>query len=91
MLPLHLFRIPAFTGVQLGVVRDRRRRMFALFLYLTLYLQNILGLSPLEAGAALPAADGRLVLRRAARGRAAHRGCQPRCLLAAGSLLAGSA
>ena len=49
MLPLHLFRIPAFTGVQLASFAISGS-MFALFLYLTLYLQNILGLSPLEAG-----------------------------------------
>ena len=50
MLPLRLFRIPAFTGVQLAAF-GISASMFALFLYLTLYMQNILGLSPLEAGA----------------------------------------
>ncbi len=49
MLPLSLFRIPSFTGVQLGAFAIAGSQ-FALFLYLTLYLQNILGLSPLEAG-----------------------------------------
>ena len=49
MLPLRLFRIPAFTGVQLASFAISAS-MFALFLYLTLYMQNILGLSPLEAG-----------------------------------------
>jgi EmrB/QacA subfamily drug resistance transporter len=49
MLPLRLFRIPAFTGVQLAAF-GISASMFALFLYLTLYMQNILGLSPLEAG-----------------------------------------
>ena len=49
MLPLSLFRIPSFTGVQLGAFAIAASQ-FALFLYLTLYLQNILGLSPLEAG-----------------------------------------
>jgi EmrB/QacA subfamily drug resistance transporter len=49
MLPLRLFRIPAFTGVQLAAFAISAS-MFALFLYMTLYLQNILGLSPLEAG-----------------------------------------
>ena len=49
MLPLRLFRIPAFTGVQLASFAISGS-MFALFLYLTLYMQNILGLSPLEAG-----------------------------------------
>jgi predicted MFS family arabinose efflux permease len=49
MLPLRLFRIPTFTGVQLASFAISGS-MFALFLYLTLYMQNILGLSPLEAG-----------------------------------------
>jgi EmrB/QacA subfamily drug resistance transporter len=49
MLPLGLFRRPAFTGVQLAAFA-LSGSMFSLFLYLTLYLQNYLGLSPLEAG-----------------------------------------
>jgi EmrB/QacA subfamily drug resistance transporter len=49
MLPLHLFRRPAFTGVQLAAFAVSGS-MFALFLYLTLYLQNYLGYSPFEAG-----------------------------------------
>jgi EmrB/QacA subfamily drug resistance transporter len=49
MLPLGLFRRPAFTGVQLGAF-GISASLFALFLYLTLYLQDVLGLSPLQAG-----------------------------------------
>ena len=49
MLPLHLFRRPAFTGVQLAAF-GLSGAMFAMFLYLTLYLQNYLGHSPFEAG-----------------------------------------
>src|ERR687897_707035 len=49
MLPLGLFKLPSFTGVQLAAFAVSGS-MFALFLYLTLYLQNYLGLSPLEAG-----------------------------------------
>jgi EmrB/QacA subfamily drug resistance transporter len=49
MLPLGLFKRPAFTGVQLAAFAVSGS-MFALFLYLTLYLQNYLGHSPLEAG-----------------------------------------
>jgi len=49
MLPLGLFKRPAFTGVQLAAFAISGS-MFALFLYLTLYLQNVLGYSPLEAG-----------------------------------------
>ncbi|MBD0283501.1 MAG: MFS transporter [Thermoleophilaceae bacterium] len=49
MLPLRFFRKPAFTGVQLAAL-GVSASMFALFLYITFYLQNYLGHSPLEAG-----------------------------------------
>jgi predicted MFS family arabinose efflux permease len=49
MLPLGLFRGRAFTGVQFAAFAISGSA-FALFLYLTLYLQNYLGYSPLEAG-----------------------------------------
>jgi EmrB/QacA subfamily drug resistance transporter len=49
MLPLGLFRRRAFTGVQLAAFAISGS-LFAVFLYLTLYLQNHLGLSPFEAG-----------------------------------------
>jgi EmrB/QacA subfamily drug resistance transporter len=49
MLPLGLFRRRAFTGVQLAAFAVSGS-IFALFLYLTLYLQSYLGLSPYEAG-----------------------------------------
>jgi MFS family permease len=49
MLPLGLFRRLSFTGVQLAAFAISSS-MFALFLYLTLYLQNYLGHSPLQAG-----------------------------------------
>jgi EmrB/QacA subfamily drug resistance transporter len=49
MLPLALFKRRTFVGVQLAAF-TLSSSMFALFLYLTLYLQNYLGHSPLEAG-----------------------------------------
>jgi EmrB/QacA subfamily drug resistance transporter len=49
MLPLGLFRNRTFTGVQLAAA-GISASMFALFLYLTFYLQGFLGLEPLEAG-----------------------------------------
>ena len=49
MLPLELFKRPAFTGVQLAAFAVSGS-MFALFLYLTLYLQNFLGYSAVDAG-----------------------------------------
>jgi EmrB/QacA subfamily drug resistance transporter len=49
MLPLRLFRNHAFTGVQLAAFAVSAS-MFALFLYLTLYLQQFLGYSAIDAG-----------------------------------------
>jgi EmrB/QacA subfamily drug resistance transporter len=49
MLPLGFFRRRAFTGVQLAAFAVSGS-MFALFLYLTLYLQSFLGMSPVQAG-----------------------------------------
>jgi EmrB/QacA subfamily drug resistance transporter len=49
MLDLSLFRVPAFGGVSI-VAWALSAGMFAMFLYLTLYVQDILGYSPLQAG-----------------------------------------
>jgi EmrB/QacA subfamily drug resistance transporter len=49
MLPLHLFRNPSFTGAQVGAF-GISASLFAMWLYMTLYLQQILGLSAIEAG-----------------------------------------
>jgi EmrB/QacA subfamily drug resistance transporter len=49
MLDLHLFRVPTFTGAQI-VAFSIHASMFSMFLYLTLYMQNVLGYSPFEAG-----------------------------------------
>jgi len=49
MLPLGLFRSPAFTGAQITAFA-LSGSMFALFLYITLYMQEIEHLSPLQAG-----------------------------------------
>jgi EmrB/QacA subfamily drug resistance transporter len=49
MLPLGLFTRPSFTGVQLAAFAVSGS-LLAMFLYLTLYLQNYLGFSPLAAG-----------------------------------------
>jgi EmrB/QacA subfamily drug resistance transporter len=49
MLDLALFRRPAFCGANI-VAFSLSASMFAMFLYLTLYIQNVLGYSPLQAG-----------------------------------------
>ena len=62
MLPLGLFRSGAFTGVQIAAFAVSAS-MFSLFLYLTLYLQNFLGYSAIEAGLRyLPITVGAFVL-----------------------------
>jgi MFS family permease len=51
MLPLSMFRNRAFTGAQIAAFAISAS-FFAVFLYSTLYLQSILGLSAIEAGLA---------------------------------------
>ncbi len=49
MLELSLFRRPAFSGASI-VAFSLSGSFFAMFLYLTLYIQDVLGYSPLQAG-----------------------------------------
>ncbi len=49
MLDLRLFRKPAFNGVS-AVAFGLSAGMFAMFLYLTIYMQGVLDFSPLETG-----------------------------------------
>jgi EmrB/QacA subfamily drug resistance transporter len=49
MLDIQLFRKPTFVGAQ-EIAFVISAGMFAQFLYLTLYLQNVLGYSPIAAG-----------------------------------------
>jgi EmrB/QacA subfamily drug resistance transporter len=49
MLDLKLFRNPTFVGASI-VAFALSASMFAMFLYLTLFMQNILGFGPLDAG-----------------------------------------
>jgi EmrB/QacA subfamily drug resistance transporter len=51
MLPLELFRNGTYTGANL-VVLLVALAMFGVFFFLSLYMQNILGYSPVQAGAA---------------------------------------
>ncbi|HKI91825.1 MAG TPA: MFS transporter [Gaiellaceae bacterium] len=49
MFDLGLFRVPTFTGAQI-VAFAISASIFSQFLYLALYLQNVLGYSPIGAG-----------------------------------------
>lgn len=51
MLPLGLFRIPSFTGAQIAAF-SISASLFAVYIYATIYLQQVIGLSPIEAGLA---------------------------------------
>ena len=64
MLDLTLFPKPAFAGATI-VAFAISASMFSMFLYLTLYIQDVLGYGPLQAGPALPAGHVAVVLRRA--------------------------
>ena len=49
LLDLSLFRKPAFTGVTIAGFA-LSASIFSMFLYITLFFQNVLGYSPLQAG-----------------------------------------
>lgn len=49
MLPLEMFRNRSFTGAQIAAFAISVS-LFSVFLYTTIYLQSVLGLSPIEAG-----------------------------------------
>jgi EmrB/QacA subfamily drug resistance transporter len=51
MLPLHLFRRGMFSGAN-AIALLLSFAMFGLFFFVSLYLQNVLAYSPIEAGAA---------------------------------------
>jgi EmrB/QacA subfamily drug resistance transporter len=61
MLDLSLFRRPAFAGASI-VAFTLSASIFAMFLYLTLYLQNILGISPFGAGLRLLTLSGAILV-----------------------------
>jgi EmrB/QacA subfamily drug resistance transporter len=68
MLDLTLFRRPAFGGASL-VAFTLSASIFAMFLYITLYLQDLLGLSPLAAGLRLLTLSGAILIVAAIAGR----------------------
>ena len=88
MLPLRLFRDGAFSGAQVAAF-GISASLFAMWLYMTLYLQQILGLSAIEAGLVyLPGT----ILNFAVAGAMATVGQRvaPRTLLAVGLALVGA-
>ena len=68
MFDLSLFRRPAFVGASV-VAFGLSGSIFALFLYITLYLQDLLGLSPLAAGLRLITLSGAILIVSAIAGR----------------------
>ncbi len=85
MLDLALFRSPAFVGVSLATFAIGAG-MFALFPYLSIYLQEILGYSPLGAGLRfLPLTVFVFVVPLVSRGLAPR--ASPRWLLSGGLVL----
>jgi predicted MFS family arabinose efflux permease len=82
MFDLTLFRKPTFGGVSIGAFA-LSASLFAMFLYITLYFQNILGYSPLQTGVRfLPVTGIGLLLAPVAGRLAAH--MSPRWFLGGG-------
>ena len=68
MLDLALFRVPAFAGAAI-VAFAVSASIFSMFLYLTLYLQDVLDLSPLQAGLRFLTLSGVILVAAAIAGR----------------------
>jgi EmrB/QacA subfamily drug resistance transporter len=86
MLPLSLFRSGAFTGAQ-ATAFAISASYFAIFLYATIYLQQVLGLSAVEAGLVyLPSTLIMLVVS-GATAQLTEKGVHPGMLISGGLLL----
>ncbi|HEX2309034.1 MAG TPA: MFS transporter [Jatrophihabitantaceae bacterium] len=68
MFDLSLFRLPTFTGGAVAAF-GLSGSIFAMFLYLVLYLQDILGLTPLGTGTRLLVVSGAILVTSAIAGR----------------------
>jgi len=68
MFDLSLFRKPTFAGGSIAAFA-LSAGLFALFLYLTLYLQDVLGLSPLQTGLRFLVLSGGILLTSTVSGR----------------------
>ncbi|HEY6525181.1 MAG TPA: MFS transporter [Solirubrobacteraceae bacterium] len=87
MFDLNLFRKPTFTGGLIAAFA-LSAGLFALFLYLTLYLQDILGYSALQTGLRFLVLSGAILLTSTAAGRATST-VPIRFLIAPGLLMVG--
>jgi EmrB/QacA subfamily drug resistance transporter len=85
MLPLELFRNPTYTGANL-VILLVALAMFGVFFFVSLYMQNILGYSAVQTGAAFLPMTILIILIAPIAGRASDR-IGSRGLLTAGMIL----
>ena len=85
MLPLSLFRSGAFTGAQLTAFAISAS-FFAVFLYATIYMQHVLGLSAIEAGLVYLPSTMTILFVSAATAQLAEK-VHPGALISAGLLL----
>ena len=86
MLPLGLFRRGSFTGAQVAAFAISAS-MFAVYIYATLYLQSVLGLSAVEAGLVLLPGTFLNFAVAGATAQIMERGVRPGALVASGLVL----
>ena len=87
MFDLNLFRLPTFSG-GLTAAFGLSASIFAMLLYLVLYLQDILGYSPLAAGVRLMYISGAILVTATVAGRLSSR-VPVRLLIGPGLLIVG--
>jgi EmrB/QacA subfamily drug resistance transporter len=88
MFDLNLFRLPTFTGGSVAAF-GLSASIFAMLLYLVLYVQDILGYSPLGTGVRLMVISGGILLTSTAAGRLTSR-VPVRLLIGPGLLIVGA-
>jgi len=88
MFDLALFRLPTFTGGAVAAF-GISATIFAMLLYLTLYLQDVLGYTPLQTGLRLLVLSGGILLTSTVAGRLSSK-VPVRWLIGPGLLLVGA-
>ena len=78
MFDLSLFRLPTFTGGSVAAF-GLSASIFAMLLYLVLYLQDILGYSALATGVRLMVISGGILVAATVAGRLDARTCRSGC------------